>query len=144
MIDSDMLAPPAPNRNAASRTSGSGNTSEIAGKADIGQNWYMWLPKTHTPTMTVTAARTSASTTRRGEICRTPRCSELSSITAGGISVRAVRAFAGTRVAQMLQYCWPVRAETMPASRKEETMGATSTTPMMNAPIRRIVSKRPG
>ena len=39
MIDSDMLAPPAPNRNAARRTSGSGNTSEIAGKADIGQNW---------------------------------------------------------------------------------------------------------
>ena len=30
----------------------------------------------------------------------------------------------------------------MPASRKEETMGATSTTPKMNAPIRRIVLKR--
>ena len=37
------------------------------------------------------------------DACRNPRCSELSSITAGGISVRAVRAFAGTRVAQMLQ-----------------------------------------
>jgi hypothetical protein len=64
--------------------------------------------------------------------------------TMAGTSVSSVSMLEKNRVRHTSQYGSPLKLATSAASPKDDTKGATSTAPTMNAAIRRSVSNRPG
>ncbi len=91
-----------------------------------------------------TTASPTASSRRRSEACRSHCRPCVIATTMAGTSVSSVSMLEKNRVRHTSQYGSPLKPATTAASANDDTKGATRTAPMMNAAIRRSVSKRPG